>query len=527
MIRVSQVKLPVGHTEQELKNRLAKMLRISPEHLLHYRLVKKSIDSRRRDDVCYVYTIDVKVKHEQKVLKKAGGPKIKLRDEKKYIFPKSGDVKLKERPIIVGTGPAGLYCGLMLAERGYRPILLERGAPVEEREKAVEAFWQGEPLNADTNVQFGEGGAGTYSDGKLNTLVKDVSGRNKKVLEIFTEAGAPEEILYLNKPHIGTDILKDVVKNIREKIISLGGEVRFHSQVTDIETAEGRVASVTLSSGEKLPCEILVLALGHSARDTMEMLFKKQVPMEQKSFAVGLRMEHPQEFINEMQYGSFAGALPAADYKVTAKTSSGRGVYSFCMCPGGYVVNASSEPEMLAVNGMSYHARDGRNANSAIIVTVGLKDYGSLHPLAGMEFQRRLEKNAYRAGNGKIPIQLFGDFEAGRMSTGFGAVRPAVKGEAVFGDLRSVLPEELNLPLIEGIHQFDRQIHGFSGEDAILLGVESRTSSPLRMERDENMESSVKGLYPCGEGAGYAGGITSAALDGIRVAEAIALRYRP
>lgn len=526
MIRITQLKLPITHTEQQLKARLAKMLRIAPEHLLHYRIVKKSIDSRHKDDICFVYTIDVRVKQENRVIRRANNPKVRPREEVRYHFPEHGSEPLNGRPVIVGTGPAGLFCGLMLAEQGYRPILLERGAPVEERKKKVEAFWTGGALDKNTNVQFGEGGAGTFSDGKLNTLVKDTKGRGRKVLELFVEAGAPEEILYLAKPHIGTDILETVVRNMRERIIGLGGEVRFQSQMTDISIKEGRVVSVTIGGKDELPVGVLVLAVGHSARDTMELLYHRRVPISQKAFAVGLRVEHPQSFINEARYGLFAEKLPAADYKVTAKCSDGRGVYSFCMCPGGYVVNASSETGRLAVNGMSYHARDGKNANSAIIVTVSEKDYKSPHPLAGMEFQRLLERRAFEAGDGKIPLQPFGDFEAGRPGSGFGEVFPAVKGAYALANLRTVLPDSLNRCIIEGIYCFNKQLPGFAREDALLLGVESRTSSPVRIERGESFESTVLGLYPCGEGAGYAGGITSAAMDGIRVAEAIAARYR-
>ncbi len=416
----------------------------------------------------------------------------------------------------------------MLARHGYRPLVLERGGPVQERTKKVQAFWETGKLDPACNVQFGEGGAGTFSDGKLNTLVKDPVGRNRKVLELFVEFGADPRICYVNKPHIGTDVLCRIVESMREEILRLGGQVRFYSQVTDLQVEEGRLAGLVVNGEETIPAEAAILAIGHSARDTFAVLKARQVPMEAKAFAVGLRILHPQAMVDMAQYKGdreAARLLGAASYKLTHTCGSGRGVYSFCMCPGGFVVNASSEEGRLAVNGMSYHARDGEDANSALIVTVTPKDFGGEGPLAGIAFQRRLEELAYKAGKGKIPVQLYGDFKEGRLSTGFGQVRPQFRGETAFADLRQILPVPVTEALLEGIDRFGQIIRGFDRPDAILAGVESRTSSPVRICRDDHLESRIKGLFPCGEGAGYAGGITSAAMDGLRVAEEIARRY--
>ena len=431
-------------------------------------------------------------------------------------------------------GPAGLFCGLALARKGYRPLILERGEDVDARTARVAKFWKTGELDPSSNVQFGEGGAGTFSDGKLNTLVKDTFGRNREVLRILTEFGADPSICYANKPHIGTDVLSHIVKSIRKEIESLGGQARFLSQVTDFEITDGKLTAVTVNNTERIPVQAAVAAIGHSARDTFETLYTKQVSMEAKPFAVGFRIQHPQAMINESQYGmAECKELGPASYKLTAQTSYGRGVYSFCMCPGGYVVNASSEKNRLAVNGMSYHDRAGENANSALIVTVNPEDFSheaksreEVHPLAGIHFQRELEEKAYEAGKGKIPIQLYGDFKNGKISEKFDEVQPAFCGEYQFADLRKILPEELSEAFVEGMESFGRKIKGFDRPDAILAGVESRTSSPVRIPRGETLESSIKGLYPCGEGAGYAGGITSAAMDGLKVAEEIIRRYK-
>ena len=537
MIRLTQIKLPADHTPEALTKKAAKLLRVSPEEIKELHIRKRSLDARKKPELFYSYTVDVSVKKETEILHKVKSPQVNLCKETRYQFPESGETALKERPVIIGTGPAGLFCGLMLARHGYQPILLERGSSVEERQKKVNAFWQGGALDPQTNVQFGEGGAGTFSDGKLNTLVKDPLGRGKLVLELFTEFGADPSILYDHKPHIGTDVLVEVVKHMREEIIRLGGTVRFDTQVTDLLTESGQVCGVKVSfadpqtgalTEEETHSHVVVLAIGHSARDTFSMLLKHQVPMEQKAFAVVLRIQHPQKRINFSQNGrEDAGALGAANYKLTRQTKSGRGVYSFCMCPGGYVVNASSEEGRLAVNGMSYHDRAGENANSALIVTVTPEDFPESGPLSGVAFQRKLEEAAYRAAGGKIPVQLYGDFCQNTISTKLGDVVPQMRGEWAFGDVRSIMPEPLNLALMEAMEGFGHMIHGFDRPDAIFAGIESRTSSPVRIWRDEQFESEVLGLYPCGEGAGYAGGITSAAMDGVKVAEAIAKRYSP
>ena len=421
---------------------------------------------------------------------------------------------------------------------GYRPILLERGASMEERQKDVQDFWKTGKLNPESNVQFGEGGAGTFSDGKLNTLVHDTHNRGKEVLRLFVKYGAPESILYDAKPHIGTDILAKVVKNIREAIISMGGEVRFHTKVTGIRTKrsidfsdEPALAMLHLEDtrtniGEDLLTDVAVLAIGHSARDTFGLLNLSDIKMEPKPFAVGVRVEHPQDMIDESQYGKDAPeSIPAAAYKLTAKTKEGRGVYTFCMCPGGYVVNASSEENRLAVNGMSYSGRNGKNANSAVIVTVSPEDFPEKGILGGLAFQRQLEDAAYAEGQGKIPVQLFGDFKKNVPSSSAGTISPQMKGAYSWGNVRSIFPEFIARCLEEGITEFGKKIPGYDRDDAVLSGVESRTSSPVRILRDETLQSSVKGLYPCGEGAGYAGGITSAAMDGLKVAEAVSQKY--
>lgn len=562
MLRLNQVK--VG-TEQDarLDKRAAEVLQVPLGDILSVRIVRQSIDARKRPQIFYSYTLDVEVKNQERVLRKFRGREnlVSLAEPVIYRFPEPGNRRQEHSPVIVGMGPAGLFCGYFLALHGYQPILLERGKCVEERQEDVERFWETGKLTPNSNVQFGEGGAGAFSDGKLNTLVKDRDGRNSAVLETLVRFGAKESICYEAKPHIGTDVLCQVVGRMRREIIRLGGTVRFSSCVTGIETREGRVTGVIINEEELLPCSQVVLACGHSARDTFAMLYEKGVPMEAKAFAVGLRVEHPQAMINECQYGKAdPGALGAAPYKVTARASNGRGVYSFCMCPGGYVVNASSEQGRTAVNGMSYSGRSGRNANSAVIVSVTPEDFGSDHPLAGIDFQRRLEEKAYELGNGRIPVQRYGEFrervilEQGgetavqgsaatqdKSVTPYGAVgnnvgegetsgemlKPQCKGGYVWADVSRILPKACNEAFVEGMTAFGRQIKGFDRPDAVLSGVESRTSSPVRICRDESLQSVIRGLYPCGEGAGYAGGITSAAMDGLRVAEAIAAEYMP
>lgn len=542
MIRIQQLKCRPGQPEGQLRKKAAELLRIREEDILSFSVVRRSVDARKKPDIFYSYTVDVKVRREEAVGRRLKGKGAVVAEPVEYRFPEPGKQVLKERPVIIGAGPAGLFCGYFLALHGYRPVILERGEDVDRRISDVEEFWQGGALKPDSNVQFGEGGAGTFSDGKLNTLVKDRDGRNREVLRTFVRFGAGEEILYEAKPHIGTDILCGIVKRMREEICRLGGEVRFGSRVTELVAEDKIIKGLVVNGRERIACSQVVLAIGHSARDTFDMLYQKGIPMEAKAFAVGLRVEHPQPMINESQYGSSEpGVLGAAPYKVTAKTEAGRGVYSFCMCPGGYVVNASSEPGRLAVNGMSYSSRDGSNANSAIIVSVTPEDFGSSHPLAGVAFQRSLEEKAWTAGKGRIPIQRYGVFrrcvESGRTEAELteeerhvtlrDGLEPAARGGYAYGDVSGILPRELNLAFVEGMERFGRQIPGFDREDALLAGVESRTSSPVRIPREEDFQSPVKGLYPCGEGAGYAGGILSAAMDGMRAAEALAERFAP
>lgn len=540
MIKISQIKLPMKHSSKDLEGAIEKSLKLKKE-IKSYKILKKSIDARKKEEIKFIYTVDVDTslspKEERALIKRLRNQNIVLSDTVYYQSPKCGTDPLSTRPVVVGTGPAGLFCGLMLARSGYKPLIIERGMDVEERVQVVEHFWKTNELNPKSNVQFGEGGAGTFSDGKLNTLVKDEYGRNKKVLEIFVEHGAPTEITYLNKPHIGTDQLRGVVKSMREEIISLGGEVRFQTQLTNFIIEGNELKAIELNHEEVIPCEAVVLAIGHSARDTFEMLYKKGLELSKKSFAIGLRVEHSQQLISEAMYGRHHESLPTADYKLTHKASNNRGVYSFCMCPGGFVVNSSSEEGRLVVNGMSNYNRDERNANSAIIVTVTPEDFdqdteltsefGSDYPLIGMEFQRKWERKAYEVGKGYVPVQLFGDLLSNKISDKIGSIEPNIKGKYQFGNLRECLPTYVIETIIEGMQAFDKKIAGFGADDVVLSGVETRTSSPIRIHRDEAFECNVKGIYPCGEGAGYAGGITSAAIDGIKVYEALVKKYQP
>lgn len=530
MIEIRGLKTPIINSIDILEKKITKKLRL--KQIPKYVILKRSIDARKKSELCYVYQVGVLIENEKSILKKINDKDVMLTTRAKYQFPTFGNRVMPHHPMVVGCGPAGLFCALILARMGYQPIVVERGLPVEERLSVVDAFWKGDKLNPECNVQFGEGGAGTFSDGKLNTQVKDKYGRIRFVLEEFVKHGAPEEILYDNKPHVGTDLLIHVVKGIREEIESLGGAFLFDTKVADIVVEDNQITKAKLLHRE---CErfidtnLVVFAIGHSARDTFEMLYEKQLSMEAKDFAMGVRVEHKASMIQEVMYGNGkeAEVLPAAPYKVTHQTSKGRGVYSFCMCPGGYVVNASSEEGHTAVNGMSYSGRDSENSNSAIVVTVRREDYGNEHPLSGIAFQRQLEHNIYEEGNGKLVVQRFEDFESEKPSTTLGSIAPQMKGEYVLGNVAKCLPSFMTEAITEGMYAFERQIPGFSNPDTILSGVESRTSSPIRIHRDEAFQSNVRGIYPCGEGAGYAGGIMSAAMDGMKVAEAIIKEYAP
>ncbi|QEH69004.1 hypothetical protein QTL86_08150 [Cellulosilyticum sp. ST5] len=525
MIRVQDIKLNLNEELSLLPEKIAKKLKIKTSDILEYRIFKEAIDARKKRDIKLVYTVDVATTKDKQLLAKM--PELKW-ESMAYVCPIKGNQWLKHRPVIVGSGPCGLFAALILAQEGFKPIVLERGKAVDARVEDVEHFWQTGSFDPTSNVQFGEGGAGTFSDGKLTTQIKNK--RCHKVLEEMVKAGAPDNILYKNKPHVGTDILRDVVKNIRETIIELGGEYRFESQVTDIEYEHGEVKAVIINDKERLETQICILAIGHSARDTFTMLNNRQIHMEQKPFSMGMRIEHLQEWINEAQFGKENKnheKLGAAEYKLVHHCENGRTAYSFCMCPGGYVIASASEEGRVVTNGMSEHSRDGKNANSAILVNVGPKDYGSDDPLAGMHLQRELEELAFHLGGGdyKAPVQLLGDFLNNQASTQIGIVKPTYTPGVKLTNMRAALPDFITSAIDEAMKVFGQKIKGFDHPEALFTGFETRSSSPVRLPRNEAYESNVKGLYPAGEGAGYAGGITSAAVDGIQVAEAIIQKY--
>lgn len=540
MIQVNQIKLPISHSKQELEDKIRKALRLDTKKAFTYSIEKRSLDARKKPNLSYVYSCLVEVAGEQTIVKKVNSPSVSLAKDKNYHMPELGNEPLAHPPLVIGAGPAGLFCAYLLVEAGFCPIVIERGKRVEERTKDVCTFWETGVLNTSSNVQFGEGGAGTFSDGKLNTLVKDPANRNRFVLETFVKFGAPSHILYENKPHIGTDILCEVVKNMRNYLIEKGASIHFETCATDFIIENNQIKEVVCfkqDEEQKILVSAVILALGHSARDTFAHLHKLQVPMEAKNFAVGFRVEHPQSMINNAMYGlqKKGISLPPSPYKVTSNFPNGRGVYSFCMCPGGYVVNASSEENRLVVNGMSYSKRNSSTANSAIIISVGIEDFKreleqvssfSETPLLGLLYQRRLEERAYQLAMGNIPQQLFGDFIENRSSLGYGDFSSNTKGKTAFANLRGLFHSEIETSFIEGMQHFGHIIPDFDRKDAILSGIESRTSSPIRILRNESFESTIGGLYPCGEGAGYAGGITSAAMDGIKVAEAIIKKYK-
>lgn len=565
MIRVSELKLKIDYTDEDIKRALLKKIHVKTAKIIKYSIAKKSIDARDKNNICIKLTVDVLTDKDSEILKlNKGRPNISQTSFNVYRLPLQGGTPYNPffdgRIVVAGAGPAGLFAAYNLAREGYSPLLIERGEAVDERLKTVEAFYMGDSsLNTESNVQFGEGGAGTFSDGKLNTGVHDSLGRNRAVLETFFANGAPEEILYESKPHLGTDRLVDIVKNMRQKIIEWGGEVLFNTKLVKMNCSNNRLVSITVESNGKqstIECGNLILATGHSARDTFKYILNEtEIKCEAKAFAVGLRIQHPQEVIDEAQYGKdykekYKNLLPPADYKLVHHTADGKNVYSFCMCPGGYIVNSSSEENGLCVNGMSYSKRDSGYANSAIVV--GIKP--SENPLINIEYQRRLEEKSYNACVGKVPVQYYKDFIASdaleenrdinikdidknsciisKEADDFQCAetplqRLMIKGEYEFADLNKILPEELTSPIKEAIKAFGKKIKGFDMPDALLAACETRTSSPLRILRDECFEASIKGIFPCGEGAGYAGGITSAAIDGIKVFEEIYRRYRP
>lgn len=526
MIRVRQIKVKIENDSiEQLKNQISKKLKIKTSEIRDLKIQKKSIDARKKEEIYFVYEVDINVDNEVNTLRKVNSNDIFLTPDETYRFSITGTEKMKYRPIVVGSGPAGLFSAYLLAEQGYSPLVIERGECVEERIKSVEEFWKSGILNPNSNVQFGEGGAGTFSDGKLNTLVKDKEFRMKKVFEIFVKHGAPEDILYENKPHIGTDILRNVVINMRRQIIENGGEFRYNTCLTNLIIKNDKLEAIEVNHKEMISTDILILAIGHSARDTFEMLMRHNLDMQPKPFAVGIRIMHPQEMINKSQYGNMYKYLPQASYKLTYNTTKKRGVYSFCMCPGGYVVNASSETGKLAINGMSNYARDTKNANSAIVVTVSPDDYGT-SLLDGINFQRELEEKAYEVGKGKIPIQMLKDFYENKCSITLGDIEPILKGNYTLSNINDIFPTYITEAIKEALPIFGNKIKGYDRDDAIIAGVESRTSSPVRIVRDLNLSANIKGIYPCGEGAGYAGGITTSAMDGIKVAEEIAKKYK-
>lgn len=530
MIRLSGIRIPIiKDSPGELEKAVCSRLNIPRSSLLGYSIFKQSIDARKDRMIHFVYTVDLETTYEDHLLAGPMGRRLSPTPDMSYKYVEPGHKLLDHPPVIVGTGPAGLLSGLILAEMGYRPLLIERGLEAVLRKESVARFWKQGILDPESNVQFGEGGAGTFSDGKLTTQTRDL--RNRKVLEVLADAGAPKEILYSFKPHVGTDKLVTVVRNIRNRITALGGEVVFSSRLTDIQISKDRIKAITINDTEVRPTSVLLLAIGHSARDTYAMLHRKGIRLAQKAFSMGVRIEHPQELIDRTQYGPYAGhpKLGAADYKLAYHSPGGRAAYTFCMCPGGTVVAAASSPNSVVTNGMSQYARDGENANSAILVNISPEDFGNDHPLAGIQFQERWEQLAFALGGGNYyaPVQILADFLKNRKSTALGSVKPTYRPGVTFADLRECLPSFVLRTIEEAVPYFESKLKGFGFPEAILTGVETRSSSPVRILRDDSFQCNIKGIYPAGEGAGYAGGIVSSAVDGIKAAEAIAREFRP
>lgn len=528
MLRLTDIQLPLDHAEQDLRAAILERLKISADDLLGFTLFRRGHDARKKSNIFLVYTLDVEVKYEALLLEQhKNNPHIRPTPDTSYKFVTHAPNHSTSRPVVIGTGPCGLFAGLILAQMGFRPIILERGKPVRERTKDTWALWRKGELNPESNVQFGEGGAGTFSDGKLYSQIKDPKHYGRKVLNEFVKAGAPSEILYASKPHIGTFRLVKMVEAMRASMEALGAEFRFQSKMVDLDIQHGKVCGVLLENGVALAADHVVLAVGHSARDTFQMLYDRGVYIEAKPFSIGFRIEHPQSLIDHARFGKFAGhpLLGAADYKLAHHCKNGRTVYSFCMCPGGTVVAATSEIGRVVTNGMSQYSRNERNANSGLVVDISPQDYPG-HPLAGIDFQRQLESRAFELGGGNYsaPGQLVGDFLVDKPSSDFGSVIPSYKPGVHLGDLTLALPPYAIEAIREALPVFGRQIKGYDMHDAMLTGVETRTSSPVRIKRGEDFQSvNTRGLYPAGEGAGYAGGILSAAVDGIKIAEAVAL----
>ena len=528
MILVHNIRLELDYTEGEIERSLRDRLKLQPEQLLGWKIYKRSLDARRKGRFKFVFSLLAETADQDQILERFEKDQSVRKAPSLDYQPNIKTRKMEHRPVVIGTGPAGLFAGLVLAEWGLEPLILERGKPVRERAKDTFKFWREGELNPESNVQFGEGGAGTFSDGKLNTRITDRANRDRKVLREFVRAGAPEEILYLNKPHLGTLRLVKILQNLRARILELGGEYRYQSKVVDFVIEEGELRGLTLAGGETIRADHAVLAVGHSARETFRILHQRGVRLDPKPFSVGLRIEHPQELIDRSQYGPQAGhpRLGAAEYQLVHHGERGRSVYTFCMCPGGTVLAASSEPNTVVTNGMSQYERRALNANSAVVCEVFPRDFPE-NPLAGIEFQRRWEQAAFEVGgrNYHAPGQLVGDFLAGRASRDFGRVQPSYQPGVVPADLRAVLPDFAVKAVRNALQAFDRKIHGFAMPEAVLTGVETRTSSPVRVLRGDDFQSvSTSGLYPAGEGAGYAGGILSSAVDGIQAAEALARR---